>query len=81
MTSQNSETTDLRPFDLRPFLHWAGGKGYLVDDILRRMPTAEEIDVYVEPFLGGGAVYFALVAAGFKGRAILSDANKGGDVK
>jgi len=42
-------------------LKWAGGKGQLLDEIDRRLPTGlktGEIDTYVEPFVGGGAVFF-----------------------
>lgn len=41
-----------------PFLKWPGGKRWFVQRALKRMPR--KFDRYVEPFLGGGAVYFAL---------------------
>ena len=47
----------------RPFLKWAGGKGQLLVEIERRLPQGirtGEIDTYVEPFVGGGAVFFHL---------------------
>lgn len=57
----------------RPVLKWAGGKKQLVPAILKRLPA--EIDTYYEPFVGGGAVFFALAARqGFR-RARLSDRN------
>lgn len=47
----------------RPFLKWAGGKTQLLDIFLRCLPEELEtgaIKRYVEPFLGGGAVFFTL---------------------
>jgi DNA adenine methylase len=58
-----------------PFLKWAGGKRQLLPRILQAAP--ERMGTYYEPFLGGGAVFFALVAQGrrFDG-AVLGDANE-----
>ena len=45
----------------KPFLKWAGGKGQLLAEIESRLPQGirtGEIDIYVEPFVGGGAVFF-----------------------
>lgn len=53
----------------RPFLKWAGGKGGLLSDILRRLP--EGYGRYHEPFVGGGAVFFGLAPRA----ATLSDKN------
>lgn len=43
----------------RPFVKWAGGKRSLVSDIARRVPERIQ-GIYWEPFVGGGAVFFAL---------------------
>lgn len=51
-----------------PFLKWAGGKRWLVNFGL---PQPERFDRYVEPFLGGAAVFFGLKPE----RALLSDIN------
>lgn len=59
---------DYRPLK-KPFLKWAGGKARLIDEIASVMPTNYE--KYVEPFLGGGSVFFRLC----NGRSILSDSN------
>jgi DNA adenine methylase len=45
----------------KPFLKWAGGKTQLLDEIEKRLPDelkTGDIDTYVEPFVGGGAVFF-----------------------
>lgn len=44
----------------KPFLRWAGGKRKLLPKLLPFFP--EKFDHYVEPFLGGGSVFFALAA-------------------
>ncbi|HTB57289.1 MAG TPA: DNA adenine methylase [Polyangia bacterium] len=56
-----------------PFLKWAGGKRQLLPRILGLAPA--RIDTYYEPFVGGGAVFFALAAEKRFTRAVLGDAN------
>jgi len=56
----------------KPFLRWAGGKSRLVAQILEHFPRDFRCQRYVEPFVGGGALFFALAPR----RALLSDANK-----
>lgn len=58
----------------RPFLKFAGGKSGLLPDILPRLP--KRIKTYYEPFLGGGAVFFALANELRFQRAVLSDTNR-----
>lgn len=58
----------------RPLLKWAGGKRQLLHAILRHLP--DDIDTYYEPFVGGGAVFFALAAERRFKRAVLSDRNE-----
>jgi DNA adenine methylase len=55
---------------LTPFLKWAGGKRQLLAQLAPYIPTA--YGAYIEPFLGGGALYLALKPA----RAILADLNQ-----
>lgn len=59
----------------RPFLKWAGGKRQLLPALLERTPRS--IDTYYEPFIGGGALFFALAADPelAPGRAVLNDMN------
>ena len=45
----------------RPFLKWIGGKGQLVDELLAMAP--KRFKAYHEPFVGGGALFFALQRA------------------
>jgi len=57
----------------RPFLKWAGGKRQLLPRILALVPT--RVRTYVEPFIGGGALFFALAGARRFERAVLGDVN------
>lgn len=56
-----------------PFVKWAGGKRSLAVEILGRLPP--RIDTYVEPFLGGGAIFLALARENRMKRAVLGDRN------
>lgn len=53
----------------RPFMKWAGGKRQLIPQITRFLPKS--YNKYIEPFVGGGAMFFSLSAK----RAILMDIN------
>jgi DNA adenine methylase len=62
--------------DARPIVKWAGGKSALIPALMKRVP--DKMRVYVEPFAGGAALFFALASTRprlpFK-RAILVDQN------
>ena len=49
------ETIDI---ELKPFMKWPGGKSKELKVIIPNLPA--RIDNYYEPFIGGGAVYFAI---------------------
>ena len=53
----------------KPFLQWVGGKRALIPQYQKFFP--KKFNKYLEPFLGGGAVFFHLKAH----RAILNDSN------
>ena len=42
----------------RPLLKWAGGKSQLLGELLPKVP--QKFNRYIEPFIGGGALFFAL---------------------
>lgn len=60
---------------LKPFLRWAGGKTWLTKNITEFTP--DNFSNYIEPFLGGGSIFFYLKSNNIiKGKAYLSDTNK-----
>jgi DNA adenine methylase len=73
MTQANTTTP-------KPFARWPGGKRRLLPRILPRLvvladphPVHGGDRTYVEPFVGGGACFFALRALGFEGPARIND--------
>ena len=60
----------------RPFLKWVGGKTQLLKELEKRLPPCPEGGYdYVEPFLGGGALFFRLQEKKRIKSALLNDAN------
>ena len=53
-----SAALDSRKMSLEPFLKWAGGKRWFAARHMSFVPP--EFDRFIEPFLGGGAMFFAL---------------------
>lgn len=62
----------------KPFLKWAGGKKQLLPEIELRLPfelSVGKIKRYIEPFIGGGAVFFHLAQSYRFEEIIISDIN------
>ena len=53
----------------KPILKWAGGKTQMLGDLLPKVPKS--YGRYIEPFFGGGAMFFALQPK----NAIIADSN------
>ena len=53
----------------KPILKWAGGKTLLLEHLLPKIP--KEYNKYIEPFFGGGALFFALKP----NNSIIADSN------
>jgi DNA adenine methylase len=63
----------------KPFVKWAGGKGRLLGQIELYYPPELQngtMNNYVEPFLGGGALYFSIIERYKIKNAYLSDLNR-----
>jgi len=64
-------TLKSEPVRATPFLKWVGGKGRLLPELERHLPARSSMKRYHEPFVGGGALFFAAAPK----RANLSDSN------
>ncbi len=53
----------------KPFLKWAGGKTQLLNELSVYVPN--KFNRYIEPFIGGGAMFFSLNAPA----AVIGDSN------
>ena len=53
-----------------PFVKWAGGKRQIINQLVKRLP--QKYKIYHEPFVGGGALLFALQPK----KAFISDLNQ-----
>jgi DNA adenine methylase len=63
----------------KPFLKWAGGKNQLLEQFENYYPTElrkGKIEKYVEPFIGGGAVFFEIMQKYNIRSSYISDVNK-----
>ena len=66
--------------NLRPFVKWAGGKKQLLKEFDKRLPISisetKTIGRYIEPFVGGGAMFFYLKKNYQIKESILIDINR-----
>lgn len=63
----------------RPFLKWAGGKSQLINTFDKLLPQElknGEVDTYIEPFVGGGAMLFHILQKYDVKKAYINDINK-----
>jgi DNA adenine methylase len=60
-----------QPREAAPFVKWVGGKGRLLSQLRPLLPSGVEHMRHVEPFVGGGALFFSRRP----GRALLTDIN------
>lgn len=73
--------TSIKEFKFpKPFLKWAGGKRQLILELESRLPQSilesKVIKSYVEPFVGGGAMFFFLKSNYQVKKSLLADVNQ-----
>ncbi len=53
-----------RGIELKPFVKWVGGKGQLIEQLEKYIPTNGEKNLtkYAEPLVGGGALFFDILS-------------------
>jgi DNA adenine methylase len=69
----------MKSMKAKPFIKWVGGKGQLLEQFESYYPNELKkgtIKNYVEPFLGGGALYFSILERYKIQNAYLSDVNR-----
>lgn len=56
---------------MKPLLKWAGGKRHIAEELLSSFPVDWNKGTYIEPFIGGGAMFLFLTPE----KAIIADLN------
>lgn len=69
MEYDKSTNIEINKTRLKPILKWAGGKTQLLNDLIPLIPNYT--GKYIEPFVGGGALFFALQPK----NAVIADSN------
>ena len=67
MATKTNKNIKLQP--PKPFLKWAGGKTQILTELISKAPKSYAN--YIEPFIGGGAMFFALQPTS----GVISDSN------
>jgi DNA adenine methylase len=67
---------DKKNVELKPFVKWVGGKGQLVGEIEKYIPTnGSNFTKYCEPMVGGGALLFNILSKYDYEEIYISDSN------
>jgi len=70
ITSKLESSNDEQKNPLKPIVKWSGGKKDEIKKFIDHIP--KEYDMYLEPFIGGGSVYFHILP----NKAVISDVHK-----
>ena len=70
ISNVNITHTYCRTFTLKPIIKWSGGKSDEIKQFIKYLPS--DFDTYIEPFIGGGSLYFHLSPK----KAVINDVHK-----
>ena len=68
---KNSNAFLLSNNGVTPFVKWAGGKRQIISNLKSLLPESDQIENYIEPFIGAGALLFETQPS----KAIINDLN------
>ena len=66
---QSNTAAQISTIAAKPILKWAGGKTQMLGELFPKVPSS--YGRYIEPFFGGGALFFALQPE----NAVIADSN------
>ena len=58
--------------NLKPIIKWSGGKKDEIPKFNKYIPNKDDINIYIEPFIGGGATFFHLKP----NKSVINDVHK-----
>lgn len=73
--SMHDSKINIKQINCKSPLKWAGGKTKLLNNIIPLILKNKTVDVYIEPFIGGGSIFIELMKQGFNKKYILNDIN------
>lgn len=79
ITSMRRRRSNHEDHYAKPFFKWAGGKSQLLAEFHPRLPAGlgtGHLDRYIEPFIGGGAVFFFIMQLYPVKESFICDANE-----
>ncbi len=71
MLSRDNKPFNVDTCSVKPLIKWAGGKRQIAAELFSRFPSDWNHGTYIEPFIGGGAVFLHAAPT----RAVIADIN------
>ena len=71
MLSRENKPSSVDTCSVKPLIKWAGGKRQIAAELFSRFPSDWNLGTYIEPFIGGGAMFLHAAPT----RAVIADLN------